>query len=972
MSEDWGIGLRRLPPEERAKAVRERLPPSPRLPGATANRVAQVLSPVLGHGSVAPASDRLLQVISESADPARVAYALVDGIRHHPNPGQLLTSASLSVIGTLCGASAWATRLFHRDPQLVLELADRVTAGDLDRGMDFDGPASRIAATAPTTEEFERLLRRFRNRHMLRVALMELTDHDVRETSRELADLASACFSAAISFHQPRLEREAGRDFGPAVVIGMGKLGGRELNFSSDVDVIYAYGEETSPEQHAFFVRLFERVTHSLRAVQETGFVFRVDLDLRPEGTQGPICNGLRGLERYYETWGRPWERAAWLRARPVAGDPMLGRDLMKTMEPFVYRRSLDLSQVEALIRMKQAIDAHRGPRSSLDVKLSRGGIREIEFFVQAHQLLHAGRQPELRSPNTLDALNSLTSGGFVSTRNAEILEQSYRWLRRVEHRLQLADDQQVHEMPRGPEDQARLAHTLDLENGAAVLEKTRGMMTEVHRRFSTLLGTADDREPLPPDLSVLLDPNAPDDARAESAYRLGASRPHAAVAAVNRATRIPGAPLHPTAPDRAADVGQRLVRDCFESPDPDRALARLPDALRVIRRHSGYLGRLEITPVRRGLSRLLGMSDFLSQTLVRHPRLLDMVLAHEQLPERSTLRDLLRGQIEANPDPEDRLDAMVELKQEEVLRCAVADLAGELTVVQVEEHLTSLAEIILEAALESARQDIAQRYGPPPPGASLTLVAGGSMGAGEMSYKTDLDLSALITGSGHTEGGRRDSISTHEFFTRVVQRCIALLATPLAGGVLYQVDTRLRPSGNQGTLVTTLGAFRQYHRERAQLWERQALVRSRPLFATSPDVQDALYEAQHQGGPPDPHAIRRMKERLAREQGVADDDIKLGRGGLVELQFVVQYLQLQARGRSVPSTRGALRRLAGLGRLELQEAEALIEAFDHLRTVQNWRRLSDVDFHRLRVELSLDEARRRIHDTFRRVLGGS
>lgn len=957
---DWNA-LRRADISERRRSVSgllaDRSAPGPHPP------LADALARLAEQPNFAPQGDWATQQILGSINPLRAAHALLEIKGQHQQ--QVFARHVLPVVCELCGASPWAARLLARDPELLFELADRVQAEQ--RAPDH---APAVQALTRSAGDFDRRLRRYRHRYMLHISLQELRNEDIRQTSRDLAALASACIQAALEHHHRELEIE-----GRAAVIGMGKLGGEELNLSSDIDLIYVYDRDRPDDdgaRHKRFVRLFERVTASLGAPTEDGFVFRVDLDLRPEGKRGPICNSVAALERYYETWGRPWERAAWVRARPVAGPPELTDQVMKAVRPFVWRRTRDLGQVRALVDMKRDIDAQTRRRPALDLKLGKGGIREIEFIVQAHQLLHGGLRDSLRSSNTFDAIEALEAHGHLSSRTARTLEASYAWFRRLEHRVQLVEQQQTHHLPREPSELAELSRGMG-RSSAEVIEQTELRMKEVAALFDRLLGAVEDSDPLPDALALLLDAGQPESGRVEAAHQLGAKRPHAAVSAVDAWARFPESPVHPGADSELRTIGARLLLDCFESPEPDRALERLPVVMRSFRQRYD-LERLTAPELRRGLARLLGLSDLLSRIIVMQPQLVTLAFSPG-----STIQDLERHEwldpfLERGDGGEAAVQALSELKHEHTLRVALSDLASSTSEAEVERRLTDLAEFIVAQVLRVAEAETQRRFGAPPQDAGMAILAGGTLGAREMSYRTDLDLSVLFRGEGQTEGGTRGPISVTEYFTRVTQKLTGLLGITTVAGPLYTVDMRLRPSGNQGTLVTSIDGFRAYHARKGQLWERQALVRTRVVVASSKlaeDMEDVLATAVQSAARPDPTEIRRMKERLAREAHAEEDDPKLGRGGVMELQFVVQYLTLGADLPRTTETRVALHNLAESEHLDIREAEGLSWAYDRQRRALNLSRLID-DPRARPSDPDLPEARRRIHDIFRRVLGGA
>jgi glutamate-ammonia-ligase adenylyltransferase len=414
----------------------------------------------------------------------------------------------------------------------------------------------------------------------------------------------------------------------------------------------------------------------------------------------------------------------------------------------------------------------------------------------------------------------------------------------------------------------------------------------------------------------------------------------------------MPGSPFHPRADDRQHKVARAFLAECVDSPDIDRALEHLPELMRPLVLHRTYLERFEKPSIRRGVARVLGASDLLARILIADPALLSEVLLPDSLPTQPTLQ--LQADVE---DPEEVLSILRAEKQEELLRTALADLGGAMSTAEVEDRLTRLAEILVEAALDLAHRDTVERYGRPKEPAALAVIAGGTLGARELGYRSDVDLNFVFDGEGETEGGTRAAIGVAEFYTRVAQRLISFLTMRGREGALYQVDMRLRPSGSQGVLVASLRNFEAYHEKSAQLWERQALIRSRTI-AGSPEVRarvDAAIEAAaYQAEPVEDAAARihEMRLRLQQERtekklrrGAPALDLKLGRGGLVEVEFLVQCLLIQ-NGRQHPeirttSTRAALRSLAQAGLLERDRAELLSEAYDRLRHVLNWLRIA-------------------------------
>lgn len=900
-------------------------------------------------------------------DVLRAARTLAGCLAKHP--ASVLGTGVLEMVVELAGASEWAAHLLAADVGWALELASDAAAA-LGRPPTPLGPktfrqgATLVRRTVSDTNAFEAEIRDLRTRESLRIALRELRGADLRETAAELSELAALCLQAALDHHHPKLVAEVGVPVPECrhVIIGLGKLGGRELNFSSDIDVIYVYehddGRAGELTTHQFHVRLFERVTQSLSQFTERGRVYRVDTDLRPEGRKGPLCNSLAGLERYYETWGRNWERAAWIKARPVAGDLELFDEVQRFARPFVYRRSRDLSVVEGVLDMKDRIDSQSrrrtlGPKG-YDLKLGRGGIREIEFFVQAQQLLYGGRDPRLRSPGTLDALRALEVAGRVKAQDRERLADAYVLLRSVEHRVQLVDDRQTHAVPEGPAAES-LAQTLGYAEAADLSADLETHTEVVKDLFRGLLGAVDDAPPVPPTAALLLDPNASEAECLDALKAEGATAPHTALAHLRSAGRSPRSPFHPSASARDARLAAQILAECLASPDLERALLHLPELVRSCLNHGAYLPQLERPDLRRGVARMLGASDLLARILVGSPRLLHGVLFVGKLPSYATLASSVDALVDAQ-DLEVTLERLRIAQKQEILRIAAAELAGALRPGEAASRLTTLAEVLIEACLSLALAEAETKYGlPEDPEATLVILGGGTLGAYELGYRSDVDLSAIYVGQGETSGGSRGRIGVREHYTRVVQRMLSFLTLRSANGDLYPVDMRLRPSGSQGALVTSLSNFETYHGQgRAQLWERQSLVRTRPVAGAGwlqAKVREALHRATYRSdhGSEGAEKIHAMRQRMARERIPAGSPrslfhVKFGEGGVVEVEFLVQHLLLGHAGTipglASPSTRTALERLARHGLLSERSAVRLTQAHDRLRRALDWLRV--------------------------------
>jgi len=920
---------------------------------------AAAVAPWLG---AAPA-DEVATGLAAAGDPAaalnRLARLLEVGDAA-PVPGRVapllrILGGSAALAGALVAeGTAWPTLL-----ETVLTVRTRTAADHrsaLDRG-------------AVDRAELQTMLRRHRHRELLRIGGRDLVGlASVEETVRELSALAEGAIDAAVASVRARLTREWGEARGAFVVLGMGKLGGEELNYSSDVDLVYVYeadGEQAGARTLAqFFSRLAEDVTRALGERTGDGVVFRVDLRLRPGGTEGPVAVALPAALSYYETFGETWERAAWLKARPVGGDRALGERLVGELVPFVHRRYLDFGTIEDLKVMKRKVDASlRAPEAaSRDVKLGRGGIREVEFFVQAQQLVHGGKDARLRARGTLEVLAALSDAGYVAPALAERVAAAYRFLRDVEHKLQIVEERQTQLVPRDPDELLALARRLGFRGADAVdaFETARARHgAVVQDAFGALFHGAEEerRREAAPELALLVEEL---DQEERAVWRLGQLGFRDIEAAYRDLRLLRDGPPHAPASARRrqalAALAPALLVEIARSAAPERALRHLATFISTIGARTSYLHLLLENPgVMRLLVRLFATSEFLSAFFLRHPELLDSLvradLVRIERPADEMAADL-HARLAAAPDLEAELDTLRRFRHEEFLRIGVHDIEGVLEPDGVEAQLTALAETCLRAALGIARREVLTRTGLPdaPPTDGLAVLGMGKLGSGELGYASDLDLIFV-----YDEGDPAwwtNRIVAHEFFTRIAQRAISALQTPTREGIAYHIDTRLRPSGNQGPLVTSLDAFETYHRASAQTWERQALIRARVVvgpadLAARLDAVVARFVYGRGIEPAEMAEIARMRTRIEHERGDADAaavNVKTGRGGLIDVEFLVQMLQLRwghrHAGVRTRATIAAIGALAAAGLLSPDDARVLAEGHRFLRTVESRLRL--------------------------------
>jgi len=871
-------------------------------------------------------------------------------------------------------ASEFVARQCERDPELVRDI---VGSGELMLSYVPGLLGSRIRAAvegAADDAALMRALRVARNREMVRIAWRDIAGWaTLEETLADLSDLADASIDSALArlhgWHAERfgqLRDAEGRAQG-LIVLGMGKLGAHELNFSSDVDLMFAFGAGGESDgaralaAEEYYLRLGQRLIRVLDEVTADGFVARVDMRLRPFGEAGPLAMSAGAMEGYYQAHGREWERYALIKARPVAGDLVGGERLLKALAPFVYRRYLDYGVFESLRDMKARIEGEVARRGTeRDVKLGRGGIREIEFIGQCFQLIRGGRDRRFQERGIERVLTLLGESGFLSRERSDGLLAAYRFLRAVENRLQQWADTQTHELPDDPAVQARLAWSLGLEGWSELLAALDHHRALVQRCFEdTVLGPrADSRAAArAAGLDGVLGPDPADPQLVARVAALGYADPAVTLALLARLREGPAArAAGEVGRRRLAELGPALLATAAATARPSVTLERLVTIVETLARRTTYLALLTEMPAALGqLTRLVAASRWIAELVAAQPVLLDELIDPRLFLEPPRpgryAEELVAALARCEPDDEELLlDTLREFKQAATLRVAAADVGGLLPLMKVSDHLTEIAECAVHAVLELAWHQTVARHGAPRLAdgavAPFAVIAYGKLGGYELGYGSDLDLVFLHDGAQATTDGAR-AIDGQAFCMKLGQRIIHLLTTPTVSGVLYEVDTRLRPEGMKGMLVTSLAAFERYQREEAWTWEHQALLRARAV-AGDPGLRErftalrrALLARTRDPGTLAADVVA-MRERMRRELPRAGDDgegfdVKNDAGGITDLEFVVQHWVLKhaATHPALLDWPDVIRFLEGLQRerlLDAATAAALADAYRALR----------------------------------------
>ncbi len=867
----------------------------------------------------------------------------------------------LRLVALLAEHAPALSPLVLADPPLIADVLARPLTHEADEATLAADLRATLGAATEDGPERRRALRRFRHRAVVRIALREvLRLADVEQTSAEMAYLASVLVDAALAGATTAEQARYGAPVDaegrpvPLTVLGMGKLGGLELNLGSDIDLIFFYetddaeveGGEVSP--HELASRVVRRTVRALSEVTEDGFCFRVDLRLRPEGSRGPLVNSLASAERYYESWGRTWERAALLRARPIAGDRDFGWRVLDALRPFVFRRAVDPTIAEQMAEMLARSRRELEVDLDRDVKLGRGGIREAEFFVQTLQLVWGGRDRELQVPGTLEALRRLSAAGLVTDREAETIGDAWNLLRRVEHRIHVRAGYQTHLLPSDPEERERFAASLGYDDEEALTMALTRAQRGVEQVFGSLLPGA---EPAIEGWDALIDlvaGSASPDALAEPlAARMPVRDPFESATHLARLGRRANAPLGPVTWERLPALGRSLLSEIAAAADPDTALRFSADLFGPLRGWPYERLLLDTPRLMRRLVGLFGASGTLAGALVGHPEDMDLLIA-SGAPTRgeiAAVHEQLEGELSDDPDPEELVPELRRLKRALTLRIGLAYVGGEIELSDTADRLSELAEGQVRVSLRAATLWAERRWGTPEETGALVVCAMGKLGGRELGFGGNLDLVFLYGEDGETRPTASGRSTSHaELFARIAQRTMMLLRQRDREGAGYETDTRLRPSGSKGTLVVSLGAFDAYHGRGAAAWERQALIRARPIAgdgrvgeAASARFAKLAYEGEPT--PPDElaHARARIQRELAGESHGRYHP-KFGYGGLVDVEFLAQWLQMRhGNDESVrtPSTRRALEALARGGHLDPLEARSLSEAYLFFRKVE-------------------------------------
>ena len=887
-------------------------------------------------------------------------------------------TAALTPLARAARLSHYVRRLLDAEPELHLD-------GGSDRAFSADEMRDVLASTPAGDEAgLARSLRDLRKRVMLRLITRDLAGlaplAEVVATATALAEVATA---HALAHLDGTLAAIHGRPIGAASgqpqqlhVIGMGKLGGAELNVSSDIDLVFIYPEEgetrgpLTVSNHEYFTRLGRRLIAALSEMTADGYVFRVDMRLRPYGDSGPLAASFEALENYFITQGREWERYAWLKARVLTGDR--GAELMEVVRPFVYRRHLDYGAIAALRDLHRQIRQEVARRDIAEnIKLGPGGIREIEFIAQVFQLIRGGRDPELRRQPTLAVLPLLAERNLMPAAAVGELAQAYEFLRNLEHRLQYLDDQQTHVPPQSQSDRGLIAEAMGFDGYAALLATLDAHRGRVTRHFEDVFAASPDAgHPL----AYLWQEGVDAGKMVAALAGLGFREPEAIE---SRLRSLRSGARYREMPAASQSRLDRLVPLAIEAAttakDADATLDRLLDLLESVSRRGSYLALLEEYPhALTRLAAMMGASQWVAQYLTQRPILLDELLDTRTLyaaPNWPAARDQLRAQMDdVAGDTEKQMDVLRHFKHAHTMRLIAQDLSGVLPLETLSDHLSDLACVVLEETLRATwKLRPAHREAP-----RFAVIAYGKLGGKELGYASDLDLVFLYDDP---------APEAAENYARYAQRINNWLSSITPAGVLYETDLRLRPDGAGGLLVSTFAAYREYQMQKAWPWEHQALTRAR--FVAGDAGIGTAFEAlrveilckQRDGGTLK-QEVAAMRQKLLEGHPNRSTlfDLKHDRGGLIDVEFAIQYLVL-AHAHAEGGLTGNIGNLALLklaARLRLVDegrAQAAHDAYRRFRQLQHALRLQGERYARVEPG-AVAEPRQAVLELWKEVMG--
>ncbi|TEW53896.1 bifunctional [glutamate--ammonia ligase]-adenylyl-L-tyrosine phosphorylase/[glutamate--ammonia-ligase] adenylyltransferase [Psychromonas sp. RZ22] len=891
-----------------------------------------------------------------------------------------LSEQQVAQLNEVFSLSDFIAESLIKQPNLIPSLLESDLLTSDDRTKQLTSELQEVLAATENEIQLHQVLRQFRRKHMVIIAWRELLNlSSLEESFEHISLLADQLILQSLDWLYLMQCKEQGTPVGESgnaqtmYVFAMGKLGGKELNFSSDIDLIFSYPERGQTEggrrvieNSAFFTKLGQRLIAALHQITIDGFVYRVDMRLRPFGDSGPLVTTFTSIEDYYQTHGREWERYAMVKARVLGQEGEYKQELENMLKPFVFRRYIDFSAIESLRKMKAMISAEVRRKGLKDnIKLGMGGIREIEFVAQAFQLIHGGRNPVLQCKGLQQTLKAIAEIGALSQERVNCLLKSYHFLRSVENILQQIGDKQTQTLPDNELDKLRLIKVMKFADWPSFYAQLNKVMKNVHDEFNWVIGESEEQQnELEKEFIEIweldLSSTEMEQLLADNIVNKEVTSDQVSAFSkmvVSLKEDISKRPIGPRGQETIDKLLPRLISLICAYPQPQKLFERIHHLILNIMRRTAYLELLnENEGALNQLLKLCSASPRVSAQLARHPILLDELLDPQELYNPTELNNY-KSELQQfmlripEEDMEQQMEALRQFKQMQFLHIATADIAGGIKLPQVSDHLTSLSEAILDYVVQIAWAQITEKFGLPSnvvgtDRKGFAVIGYGKMGGLELGYGSDLDVVFLHDSdiAGTTNGSR--AIDNQLFYFRLAQRIIHLFSSRTNSGILYEIDMRLRPSGDSGPLVASMSGFNRYLKEDAWTWEHQALVRTRPVF-----IDDLMHQefskirlqilSQQRDIDKLKTDVSEMRTKMRAHLNRAESDqfdLKQSPGGMVDIEFIAQYLVL-ANAHKFPELltewSDNLRIFAACqqaGLLTELQAHELIEAYCHIR----------------------------------------
>ena len=904
------------------------------------------------------------------------------------------------------GLSDFIYAQLHRHPEWISSLVDEVKENDV--CLFYRVMLQRKLAEATDLEQAKKILRDFRNRHMVTIAWRDFLNFgDVQQSLIDLSTLAETLILGARDWLFSLLCKRYGTPVNadgavqPLMIIGMGKLGGGELNFSSDIDLIFAYpesgftqGGRKELDNQQFFTKMGQKLIALLDHVTVDGFVYRVDMRLRPYGDSGPLVFSYNALEHYYQDQGREWERYAMVKARILGPHCPQRTELIQLLRPFNYRRYIDYTTIDALRKMKHMIAQEVRRRNLVDnIKLGAGGIREVEFIVQNYQLIHGGRQADLRLQNIFSSMENIFHHGLMDYNDVVELRHSYIFLRKLENLLQAIDDKQTQTLPEYTLDWQRLCWVMQAENETQLREKIKRVMQSVNEQFKLSIGGEQDEED---HISWAEDLWNEQDIEVGKAVWYKQHQTNSDFVEVLYGWRfeVLKRPIGPKGQDKLDKLMPYILAETEEHWDPTFVLRPVSKVLEQIVCRTTYLELLLENPgARHQLVRLCAASPWIAEQLARFPMLLDELIDPVQLYNTTDFEDYASEAHQYSlrvpeEDMEQQMEAMRQFKLTQQLKIAAADITGVLPITEVSDHLTYLAEAVIEQVVNQAWQQLTARHGKPSylhnTDKGFAVIGYGKLGGKELGYGSDLDLVFLHSNKdddAQTDGDK--PIDCNRFYVKLAQRIIHLFATRTSSGELYEADMRLRPSGASGLLVSEIDSYEQYQQQ-AKTWEQQALVRARKVYgdkALEVKFDEIRRRVLTQVRKVSQLSIdvSQMRSKMSEHLLAVNEgefDLKYSAGGIVDIEFLSQFLVLaySHRNPKLSVWTDNINIFSELSELEIIESKLmrkLTQSYEFFRNLSHKRSLLSLN-NKVALTEEIEHYANIVQQAYQQFLGGA